>query len=68
MTRSLVALLNVCKYDGKQHIQIVDDSTCHITMIDNLKSSFIVVFMSPDLFVNLIFVGQLVEENCSFSF
>ena len=68
MNGSSIALHDVCKYDGKQHIQIVDDSTRHITMIDNLKSSFIVVFMSPDLFVNLIFVGQLVEENCSFSF
>jgi len=68
MTRSLAVLLNVCKYNGKQNIQIVDDSTHHITMIDNLRFSFTIMFVSSNLFVNLIFVGQLVEENCSFSF
>jgi hypothetical protein len=43
-------------------------STRHITMINYLRSSFTIMFVSPNLFVNFIFVGQLVEENYFFSF
>jgi hypothetical protein len=65
MTGSPVALHDVCKYDGEQHIQIVDDSTLSITAVGNLRSSFTNDFVSPDLSTNLSSVGQLVEENCS---
>ena len=68
MTGSPAALHNVCKYDGEQHIQIADGSTLPITAVGNLGSSFTNVFVSPDLSANLIFVGQLVEENCSLHF
>jgi hypothetical protein len=65
MTGSPVGLHDVCKYDGEQHIQIVDDSTLSITAVGNLRSSFTNDFMSLDLSTNLSSVGQLVEENCS---
>ncbi|XP_062166954.1 uncharacterized protein LOC133873237 [Alnus glutinosa] len=44
-----LALHYVCKYDGKQHIQIADGST-----VGSLGSSFTNVFMSLDLSANLI--------------
>ncbi|KAI9191666.1 hypothetical protein LWI28_011709 [Acer negundo] len=68
MTGSLITLHDVHKYDGEQHIQIVDDNTLPITVVGNLGSSFTDVFVSPALTANLISVGQLVEENCSFHF
>jgi hypothetical protein len=66
MTDSPTTLHDVCKYDGKQHIQITDGCTLPITVVGNLGSSFTNVFVSPDLSVNLILVGQLVEKSCSF--
>lgn len=68
MTGSSVALQDVRKYDGQQHIQIADGSTLPITAVGNLGSSFTNVFVSPDLSANLISVGQLVEDNCSIHF
>jgi hypothetical protein len=44
MTGSSAALHDVCKYDGKQHIQIADGSTLPITMVGNLGFSFTNVF------------------------
>lgn len=64
MTGSVV-LHDVCKYDGKQHIQIANASTLLITVIGNMGSSFTNVFMSPDLSINLISIRQLVEDNYS---
>ena len=43
-------------------------STLSITAVGNWGSSFTNVFVSPDLSANLIYVGQLVEENCSLHF
>ncbi|KAK0586103.1 hypothetical protein LWI29_001019 [Acer saccharum] len=68
MTCSLVALHDVCKYDGEQYIQIIDGSTLPIIAVGNSGSSFTNVFMSPMLSANLISVRQLVEENCSLHF
>lgn len=65
MTGSPASLHNVYKYDGEQHIQIADGNTLPITAVENLGSSFTNVFVSPDLFANLISIGQIVEENCS---
>jgi hypothetical protein len=39
-----------------------------MTAVGSLGPSFINVFVSPYLSVNLISVGQLVEENCSIHF
>jgi hypothetical protein len=44
------------------------DSTLPINAVGNLGSSFTNVFVSPALSANLIYVGQLVEENCSLHF
>ncbi|KAJ0025637.1 hypothetical protein Pint_07648 [Pistacia integerrima] len=68
MSGSLTALQDVRKYDGEQHIQIVDGSSLPITAVGNLGSSFTNVFVSPDLSANLISIGQLVEDNCSIHF
>ena len=57
MTGSPATLQDVRKYDGQQHIQIADGSTLPITEVGNLGSSFTNVFVSPDLFANLIYVG-----------
>lgn len=62
------ALQDVCKYDGEQNIQITDGHTIPITAISNLGPVFTNVFVSPDLSNNLIFVGQLVENNYSLHF
>lgn len=62
------ALQDVCKYDGEQNIQITDGHTIPITAISNLGPAFTNVFVSPDLSNNLIFVGQLVENNYSLHF
>jgi hypothetical protein len=68
MTGCLATLHDVHKYDGKQHIQIIDNSTLSITSISNLGSSFTNVFISPDLSAKLVLVRQLIEENCSIHF
>ena len=60
MTGSLIALHDVNKYNGKQHIQIINGSTLpmtSITSIVNLGSFFTNIVVSSNLFVNLILVG-----------
>lgn len=56
MTSCLATLHDVHKYDGKQHIQIINDSTLSITSISNLGSSFSNIFVSPDLSAKLVLV------------
>lgn len=68
MTRNLEALHNVHKYDGEQHIQITSGSVLPIIVVGNLDSWFIQVSASPSLSTNLIYVGQLVEDNCAIHF
>jgi hypothetical protein len=68
MTGNSKALQDVRKYDGEQNIQIADGRTIPITAISNLGSAFTNVFVSPDLSSNLIFVGQLVENDYSLHF
>jgi hypothetical protein len=68
LTGNSETLQNVCKYDGEQNIQIVDDRTIPITVFSNLGFAFTNVFVSPDLSANLIFVGQLVENDYSLYF
>ena len=68
MMGSPTALHDVHKYDGEQHIQNTNGNTLSITTIGNLESSITNVFVSPNLSVNLISVGQLVEKNCSLHF
>ncbi|TXG51144.1 hypothetical protein EZV62_023668 [Acer yangbiense] len=68
LTPDSAALHDVRKYDGEQYIQIADGSTLPIIAVGNPGSSFTNVFMSLTLSANLIFVGQLVEENYSLHF
>ena len=68
MNGSSIALHDVCKYDGKQHIQIIDDNTLPIIVVGNMGSSFTNMFVSPNLSTNLILIGQLVKENYSLYF
>jgi hypothetical protein len=68
ITGNFEALQDVCKYDGEQNIQIADGRTIPITAIGNLRFAFTNVFVSPDLFANLISVGQLVENDSSLYF
>ena len=66
MIGSPTALHDVHKYDGEQHIQNTNGNTLSITTIGNLESSITNVFISPNLSVNLISVGQLVEKTVLF--
>jgi hypothetical protein len=68
MTDNSEAQQDVCNYDGEQNIQIANGRTIPITAIGNLGSAFTNVFMSTDLFANLIYVGQLVENDYSLHF
>lgn len=77
MTGNWTTLQDIQKYDGEQHIRIANritlpiianGNTLPITVIENLGSSFTNVFLSTDLCANLIYVGQLVEKNCSLHF
>ena len=64
MTGSMIGLHDVRKYGGTQTIQIIDGNTPLITAISTPGSSFWNVFVSPGLSTNLIFVDQLVDNNC----
>jgi len=68
MTGNTTGFHDVCKYGGTQTIQIVDGSTLPITAVGTLGSSFQNVFISPGLSTNLIFLGQLVDNNCDVHF
>jgi hypothetical protein len=56
MTDSPTTLHDVCKYDGKQHIQITDGCTLPITTVGNLGSSLL---MSLCLLIYLLISFQL---------
>lgn len=64
MTNTTVSLSNVRNYDGNLKISIADGSSLPISVIGDLSPSLTDVFVSPDLSINLIFVGQLVDNNC----
>ena len=68
MTNTNLSLSNVRNYDGNLKINIADGSSLPISAVDDLSSSLIDVFVSPDLSTNLIFVGQLVDNNCNVNF
>ena len=68
MTNTVVPLSNIKNYDGNLKINTVDGSFLPISAVGDLSSSLIDVFVSPDLSTNLIFVGQLVANNCNVHF
>ena len=68
MTNIVISLSNVRNYDGNLKINTTDGSALLINVVSDLSSSLIDVFVSPDLSTNLIYVGQLVDNNCNVNF
>jgi hypothetical protein len=68
MTGSSEYLHNLHSYDGNQKIQIVHGNTLSITDVCDINSNFRDVLVSPGLPFNLLFVCQLVDNNCSVNF
>lgn len=63
MTGSFDLLCNLREYSGTQNIQIANGSNLPIIAIGDVGPSFPCVFVSPGLSVNLISVGQMVDNN-----
>ena len=68
MTNTVVPLSNIRNYDGNLKINTADGSSLPISAVGDLSSSLTNVFVSPNLSTNLIFVGQLVDNNCNVHF
>ena len=68
MTNIVLSLSNVRNYDGNLKINTVDGSSLPISVVGDVFSSLTNVFVSPDLSTNLIFFGQLVDNNCNVNF
>ena len=68
MTNTVVPLSNIKKYEGNLKINTADGSFLPISVVGDLSSSLIDVFVSLDLSTNLISVGQLVDNNCNVHF
>lgn len=68
MTGSLEHLLNSHAYKGTQNIQIDYGNTLPIFAGGDINPSFNNVFVSLGLASNLIFVGQLVDNNYNVNF
>jgi transposase InsO family protein len=63
MTGSSDLLCNLREYSGTQNIQIANGSNLPITAIGDIGPSFPHVFISLELFANLISIGQMVDNN-----
>ncbi|KAJ0085427.1 hypothetical protein Patl1_07217 [Pistacia atlantica] len=63
MTNSLHGLSNVREYCGSSHIQTANGTALPIVAAGDVSSSFKDVLVSPNLSVNLVSVGQLVDQN-----
>ena len=68
MTNTVVPISNIINYDGNLKINTIDGSSLPVSVIGDISSSLTGVFMSPDLSTNLIYVGQLVDNNCNVNF
>ena len=68
MTNYIVPLSNIRNYDGNLEINTDDGSSLPITVIGDLSSSVTNVFVSPSLCTNLLYVGQLVDNNYNVKF
>ena len=67
-TNIVVPLSNIRNYDGNLKVNTADGSSLPISAVGDLSSSLTNVFVSHDLSTNLIFVGQLVHNNCNVHF
>ena len=63
MTSSSNTHSNVCTYHGATNIQIANGTQLPIHAIGDINSSIKNVFVSPELSISLISVGQLVDNN-----
>ncbi|RDX78092.1 putative mitochondrial protein, partial [Mucuna pruriens] len=68
MTSNAQLLTNIKKYSRNLKIHIVDGNQLSITIIGDISSSLTNIFVSPGLMINLIFVGQLVDNGCRVQF
>ena len=68
ITDAVVPLSNIRNYDGNMKINTADSSSLPISAVGDLSFSLTNVFVSTDLSTNLIFVGQLVDNNCNVNF
>lgn len=68
MTNNAHFLTNATKYFGDLKIHTTDGNHLAITVVGDISSSLTNVFVSSDLKSNLIFVGQLVDNDCQVEF
>ena len=71
ITSSSTNFYILSSYDGLSKVDIAYGSNLNITRIGNIHSTSLNlndVFLVPKLSINLISVGQLVENNCKISF
>jgi len=68
MTDTIASLSNVRNNDGNLKINTTDGSSLPISALGDLSPSLTDVFVSPDLSTNLIYIGQLVDNNCDVHF
>ena len=68
MTNTVAPLSNIRNYDGNLKINTANGSSLPISDVGDLSSYLTNVFVSPDLSTNLIYVGQLVDNNCNVHF
>ena len=68
MTNNPTALCHVRPYAGQSSIQTANGNSLPIAAIDDASFKLTDVFLAPQLFTNLISVGQLVGNNCVVNF
>ncbi|CAL2235970.1 unnamed protein product [Prunus armeniaca] len=68
MTNNAESLTNVNKYFGNLKIHTACGNHLPITATGDVSPSLTDVFVSPGLTTNLVFVGQLVDNNCKVEF
>ena len=68
MTNTPTTLSHVRSYAGQSAIQTTNGSSLPIAAIGNASPTFIDVFLAPQPSKNLIFVGQLVDNNYAVNF
>lgn len=68
MTNNAASLTNVNEYFGNLKIHTADGSHLPITTTGDVSPSLTDVFVSPGLTTNLVYVGQLVENDCKLEF
>nr|CAN77868.1 hypothetical protein VITISV_001383 [Vitis vinifera] len=68
MTNNPTALCHVRPYASQSSIQTTNGNSLPIATIGYASSKFTDVFLAHQLYTNLIFVGQLVDNNCIVNF